>query len=181
MESLRGQLLVASPTLEDPNFARTVVLVCAHDDEGALGLVLNRPAGLRAADAAGELAATLRMDAELMRGGPVSADALVVLGDFMLPDEDFVAVRGTVGLMTTGTPADRVGESAARARGFVGYAGWGPGQLESEIEREDWIVLDFDADIVFSDEPEVAWAATLERQGGPLALLARMPLDPSVN
>lgn len=179
--SLQGHLLVASPTLLDPNFARTVVAVANHDEEGALGLVLNRPSDTEVAEAVPLLAELVDEDEVVMVGGPVQPGAVVVLADFDEPDTAAFGVVDGIGFVGEGTDLERLPELAERARVFAGYAGWGPGQLEGEVEREDWIVVPTTAEDVFTDDPDGLWARVLERQGGPYRLLSRMPLDPTVN
>ncbi len=181
MDSLRGQLLIAGATLPDPNFARTVVLICEHSEEGALGLVLNRAGELLVGDAAPELAELLDGDTVIDEGGPVQPEALLVLAEFDDASHAALPVIGTVGLMGDGSDIDDLAAVTRRARVFAGYAGWGPGQLDAELEGDDWIVAPFDADDAFTDEPERLWARVLGRKGGEYALLATMPPDPSLN
>jgi putative transcriptional regulator len=178
--SLRGQLLVAGPTLLDPNFHRTVVLVCEHGEEGAMGLVLNRPSPIPADQAIPEIADALPAEERLWLGGPVQTTSVVVLADFAEGSEG-MPVAGTVGLITPDTPLEEVATAVSRARAFLGYAGWGGGQLEGELEGDDWIVADFAPEDAFTDDPDGLWARVLGRKGGSYALLATMPPDPSVN
>jgi putative transcriptional regulator len=177
-ESLRGSLLIAGPQLLDPNFRRTVVLVADHGEEGAMGVILNRPSGMTVADAAPDLEPLIGPDAPIFAGGPVQPTSGVVLAEVAEADEpvfgDVVLVPGL------GELADVV-DGAGQIRVFAGYAGWGPGQLDGELERDDWILEPARASDVFSDDPEGLWAAVLERKGGQYALVARMPEDPSQN
>ncbi len=140
MESLRGQLLVAGPDLLDPNFRRSVLLVGEHGDEGAMGVILNRPSPVSVADAVPPLA-DLVDDTDLVHvGGPVQPQAIVVLGDFRDPDEAAALVLGSIGFLPAEIESAADVGSLDRARVFAGYAGWGPGQLESEIAEESWII-----------------------------------------
>jgi putative transcriptional regulator len=180
MENLRGQLLVASPQLGDPNFARTVVLITEHNDEGAMGIVLNRPSTATVSDAAPELEAIVEADEDVYVGGPVQPASVIVLAEWETPDEG-VPVFGRVGFVAAGTDPDELAEAAKRARLFAGFAGWSPGQLESELERDDWILEPAQPEDVFAADPESLWSDVLERKGGQYALVARMPLDPSLN
>jgi putative transcriptional regulator len=181
IDSLRGQLLIAGATLPDPNFARTVVLICQHSEEGALGLILNRRGELVIGDVAPELAELVGEDAVIDAGGPVQPDALLVLGEFESPSYAGLAIVGSVGLVGDSSEiADLVGVTR-RTRAFAGYAGWGPGQLDAELEREDWFVAPADVDDIFDPDADVLWRRILERKGGHFALVARMPVDPSVN
>jgi putative transcriptional regulator len=178
--SLRGQLLVAGPALLDPNFHRTVVLVCEHDEDGAMGLVLNRPSPIPADQAIPELGDALRPDDRLWVGGPVQTTSVVVLADFADASEG-MAVAGRVGLVLPDTNLEDVATAVTRARAFLGYAGWGEGQLDGEVESEDWIIAEFAPEDAFTEDPDQLWARVLERKGGSYALLATMPPDPSVN
>lgn len=180
MSSLRGQLLIAGPTLLEPNFHRTVVLVCEHDDDGAMGLVLNRPSPILAEQAIPELGDAMGPEDTLWVGGPVQTTSVVVLADFADAD-DGMAVAGRIGLVLPDTDLERVSTAVSRARAFLGYAGWGAGQLDAELAGDDWIVADFAPDDAFTDDPETLWSRALGRKGGVYALLATMPPDPSVN
>ena len=180
MSSLRGQLLVAGPTLLEPTFHRTVILVCEHDEGGAMGLVLNRPSPIPAEQAIPELLEALGDDEQLWVGGPVQTTSVVVLADFADPARAML-VAGDIGLVVPDTELEEVPDRVRRARAFLGYAGWGPGQLDSELGRDDWIVAEFTPQDAFTVEPDNLWARVLGRKGGPYALLSTMPPDPSLN
>jgi putative transcriptional regulator len=179
--TVRGQLLIAGPALLDPNFHRTVVLVCEHDDNGAMGLVLNRPSPIPADQAIPELAGAIPESETLWVGGPVQTTSVVVLADFTEREQHAMLVHGDVGIVLPDADLDEVGNGVRRARAFLGYAGWGPGQLDAELERDDWIVASFEPPDAFTDEPEGLWSRVLGRKGGQYALLATMPPDPSMN
>jgi putative transcriptional regulator len=180
VQSLKGQLLIAGPALVDPNFRRTVVLVGEHSEEGALGVVLNRTAEATVLDAVPELTALVAGLDHVHVGGPVQPTAIVVLADFVEPDRAGSIVLDTVGFLPAEVDPDEIGE-LRRARVFVGYAGWGPGQLDRELEEDSWIVEPALADDVFTSEPDELWSEVLRRKGGPFGVLALMPLDPSLN
>ncbi|HEV2820972.1 MAG TPA: YqgE/AlgH family protein [Solirubrobacteraceae bacterium] len=181
MESLKGQLLIAAPTLEDPNFARAVVLVTEHSHEGAMGVVLNRPSHAPVIEAAPALEPVVDVDALVHLGGPVQPTAVTVLAEFDDVAHAALVVTQDIGFMAAGSDLDELAGLTRRARVFAGYAGWGPGQLEGELEHEDWIVHEPTPDEIFTDEPEGLWSAVLDRKGGRFRLVARMPLDPSLN
>jgi putative transcriptional regulator len=181
VRSLRGQLLIAGATLPDPNFARTVVLICQHDDDGALGLVLNRPGELVVGDVAPELAPLTGEDATIDSGGPVQPDALLLLGEFEDAEFAGLPVMGRVGLMGESREIDELADVTLRARAFAGYAGWGPGQLDAELARDDWFVAPAGVDDIFDPDADELWRRVLERKGGHFRVVARMPIDPSVN
>src|SRR3954451_10858822 len=124
----------------DPNFRRTVVLICEHGEEGALGLVLNRVTPLAADEAAPELATVLGEGAVLHSGGPVQPQSIVLLAEFADEDDrpgEALIVTGGLGLVLQGAELDMLEGTTERARAFLGYAGWGPEQLEGELERDD--------------------------------------------
>ena len=174
MDSLRGQLLIAAPALSD-FFARSVVLVIEHTEEGALGIVLNRPTEAPVNDIVERLAGLAGPEDVVHVGGPVSPDSVIALGEFEDRDEAARLVVGDVGLIDPEAPEPDLRE----LRVFAGYAGWGPGQLDDELEAEAWIVEPARPDDLFADGD--LWAETLARKGGAYALLATMPADPSLN
>ena len=178
---MRGQLLVAGPGLVDPNFWRTVVLIAEHTEEGAMGVVLNRPSETSIGEAVPQLVGVSDPDELIHVGGPVQPSAIVVLAEFDDPAQAATVVLDDVGFVAVGTELEDVAEHTRRARVFAGHSGWGPGQLDAEIETGDWIVVEAEHEDAFSDEPGELWRTVLERKGGQYALLARMPLDPSMN
>jgi len=180
VDSLGGSLLIAGPGLWDPNFRRTVVLVGHHDEEGAVGVVLNRVAEVEVADAAPPLAELVAPGERLHIGGPVQPEAAVVVADFEDPDRAQVVAFGSIGFLPEEIEPGGVGD-LRRARVFAGYAGWGPGQLERELEEGSWIVEPARPEDVFTDEPEELWSDVVRRKGPQFRLMATMPLDPSTN
>lgn len=182
MDSLRGKLLIASPKIVEPTFLRTVVLVAEHGDEGAMGLVLNRPSETDVSEAVPDLEPLVERDGRIFVGGPVAATAVVVLAEFQDPRRAALVVDGDLGFV----PADAedpvlLGAELGRSRVFAGHAGWGPGQLEDELEDEAWIVTESTREDVFTQDADGLWPAVLRRLGGEHALLATMPADPSLN
>ena len=181
--SLTGRLLVATPALDDPNFVRTVILLLDHDDDGALGLVLNRASEvevLRAVEPWADLAAG---PAVVFGGGPVEPDAVVALGRSRpgrLPDQ-VEHVVADVRLIDLSADPKLVAAEVSQIRIFAGYAGWAPGQLEAEIEAGAWFAVEATAEDVLTTDPERLWRRVLRRQSGELALFATFPMDPSQN
>ena len=180
--SWSGRLLVATPTLQDPNFLRTVVLLLQHDPaEGALGVVLNRPAETGVAQVLEGWDGVAADPAVVFVGGPVQPTAAVCLGRVRTP-----AARpgwapladpllGTVDL-------DRPPwEGLEEVRVFAGYAGWSSEQLEAEVAEGAWWVLDALPGDPFGPRPDLLWAQVLRRQGPPLAFAALYPDDPALN
>jgi putative transcriptional regulator len=180
-ESLAGQLLLASPSLVDPNFARTVVLVGLHSEDGAMGVVLNRPSAVTVGEAVPQLEDTLGALEPVYVGGPVQSSSIVVLAEFLDPSPAGLLVLGRIGFPAPEAGIEELAEATARRRVFAGHAGWGRGQLDAEIAEEDWIVHPAQPQDVFSEAPQELWSTILTRKGGHYALIARMPEDPSVN
>ena len=178
--NLTGRLLLSNASLFDPNFRRTVVLIGHHDEEGAVGVVLNRPFDVSVDEAVPPLADLVRPGELLFQGGPVQPDAAVVVADFADPSDAGVLAFDSIGFLPgEAEPAALVG--VRRARVFAGYSGWGPGQLESELEEDAWIVADPRPDDVFHDDPERLWDDVLSRLGPGYAMLRTLPFDPSAN
>lgn len=181
VQSMRGHLLVAAPVLTDPNFHRTVVLVGEHGTEGAMGVVLNRPSSVTVRDALTPLSPIVGDHDLVYVGGPVQTDAVVILADFADPGRSAGVVFDSVGFVPGEVEdAEELG-GLRQTRVFVGYSGWGPGQLESELEERAWILADATTEDVFSAETERLWTRVLRRLGGAYAVLALLPEDPRVN
>jgi putative transcriptional regulator len=180
VESLKGQVLVAAADLVDPNFHRAVVLVTEHGDDGALGVVLNRPAETTVAEAVPPLADLVDDDEPVYVGGPVEQGAVIVLAEFDDPDDSAATIFDDIGFVSGDADLDLVSTEIRRARVFAGYAGWSAGQLDAELEADGWIVAEATPDDVFGPSDEL-WSDVLRRKGGPYALLATMPPDPSLN
>ena len=180
VDTLQGQLLIASPGLLDPTFRRTVVLVTEHNEEGAAGLVLNRPSPTEVAEVVPLLEPLVEDGEQVWVGGPVQPNAVLVLGEFLDPDDAAVLLFGALGFPSLDEPDDVV-PMTTRRRVFAGYAGWGSGQLEDELSRDDWIVEPALLDDAFTETPDELWRDVLRRKGGIYELVARMPEDPSVN
>lgn len=180
-DSLRGKLLVASPALVDPNFARSVVLITEHNDEGAMGIVLDQPSDAIVGDVVPQLAEATGPDAPIYVGGPVQPAALMVLAEFSDPAAAAWIVVADVGFASAGFETADLASVVRRARVYAGYSGWGAGQLEAEMEVDSWIVEPPLPGELFPEEPDTLWNDVLARKGGQYALVARMPADPSLN
>lgn len=181
--SQRGKLLVATPALDDPNFFRTVVLIVEHSADGAAGVVLNRPSGSQLEGPLVEWASAAAEPAVVFVGGPVQQDAAVCLGAAAPGGEPpgFKPFLGRLGTLDLTLGPDDVVPHIDRLRVFAGYAGWGGGQLEDEIDEGAWFVLDADPEDALSASPDRLWRFVLRRQGGDLALVSNFPDDPSLN
>jgi putative transcriptional regulator len=161
----RGMFLIASPGMNDPNFSRTVVLLTRHDDTGTLGLIINRPLGVRAADALPPLEATGHDAGWLHLGGPVAVNSLKVLirapaetpaAERVFDDVHVLGDAGSVEDLLAGRL--RVGE----LRLYAGHAGWAPGQLENELLRGDWLLWPADPETLFVRDPQTIWSRLVE-------------------
>jgi putative transcriptional regulator len=181
VESLTGHFLIASPAIHDPNFRRTVVFVTAHNEEGAIGLILNRRSEATVGEAVPQLGSVTSDEEPIFVGGPVNPEGVAVLAEFDDPDEAGIVVLEDVGFVALDDALDEGPPQVQRARVFAGVAGWGPEQLEDELERDDWIIEPADANDIFTDDPESLWSDVLRRKGGQYELVARMPFDPSLN
>ncbi|MER7027185.1 MULTISPECIES: YqgE/AlgH family protein [Streptomyces] len=221
VSSLTGRLLVATPALADPNFDRAVVLLLDHDEEGSLGVVLNRPTPVGVGDILAPWAALAGEPGVVFQGGPVSLDS--ALGVAVVPgglagDDDvpilesgvrpgpggtaaagprpddarhggapgeeplgWRRVHGAIGLVDLETPPELLATVLGSLRIFAGYAGWGPGQLEDELNDGAWYVVESEPGDVSSPDPERLWRAVLRRQRNELAMVATYPDDPSLN
>jgi putative transcriptional regulator len=183
MNSLQGQLLVASPHLVDPSFYRSVVLLVQHDEDGAFGLILNRPTENKVEEVWELLSdEPCGCDQSVNHGGPVEGPLTSIhtvpscSEDEIIPGLYFASRRESL--------ADLLSRAAEQYRLFVGYAGWASGQLEAELEAGGWLTTPASANDVFAD-PDELWKLVVRRIG--LEILApsirdkHIPVDPSVN
>jgi putative transcriptional regulator len=179
-----GQLLVATPLLVDPNFDHTVVLLLDHDDDGSLGVVLNRPSPVPVHAILPDWSERVPEPDVIFQGGPVATDSALAVARVSDADDEPVGFRrifGDVGIIDLDTPPELLAPVVAGLRIFAGYAGWGGGQLAGEISEGSWLVLDSARSDVFGDAPDRLWSEVLRRQPGELAWLSTMPADPTLN
>jgi putative transcriptional regulator len=184
--SLKGRLLIALPVLQDPNFDRTIVFLLHHDEEGAVGVVLNRPSGLEVADALPQWEASVADPAVFFVGGPVGPSSAICIarlrpGVVAGPGDGWLPVIDGVGTLDLTLDPGGVAGEVEGIRVFSGYAGWRGGQLEDELLAGAWLVADAKADDALCREPAGLWRAVLRRQPGSLGLLAFFPEDLSNN
>ncbi|HKX75980.1 MAG TPA: YqgE/AlgH family protein [Acidimicrobiia bacterium] len=172
-----GQLLVASPLLLDPNFFRSVVLILQHDEDGAVGVVLNRPSTEPVVDHLPEWAPRLEGDGVVFLGGPVEPEVAIGVVRTTRPGQPTPVAE--VGMVDLGD--DPAAANSGPIRVYSGYAGWGSGQLEAELAEGAWVVVSAQAEDVFTPDPSRLWSEVLRRQRGSLALLASFPPDPALN
>jgi len=177
----KGRLLIATPPLADPNFDRSVVFMLEHHDEGAIGVVLNRPTIENLDEPLDRWSDLQSSPGSVFVGGPVETNALIALASVKSPVEDesehLSPIVGEIASADLTADPALVAAEVHGVRIFRGYSGWGPGQLEDEIEAGAWLVLDAETGDVFSDEPDELWRNVLRRQPGRLAWLANAPDD----
>ncbi len=179
--STRACLLVATPGLRDQHFGRTVVLMLEHNDDGALGLILNRARLVGGAEAVPHWADRLAWPSRLHEGGPVSTDSIIGLGlGPAKPVDGISPLLGRLGVVDLHRdPMDLPGVEEVRL--FSGYAGWTAGQLETEVAAGGWIVVDAREEDARTADPEGLWRLVLARQDGMVALLGGYPDEPDLN
>ena len=183
-EARTGMLLVATPALLDPHFADTVVLLLDVDDDGALGVVLNRPSGVPVAEVLREWEDLVAEPEVFFQGGPVSTEGALAVATLRTEDDvpvGFRPVEGRLGLVDLDTPVELLEGSLEGVRIFAGYAGWGAEQLVGEIEEGSWYVVPGQAADVFRLDPSSLWRDVLRRQPGELAWHSTRPLDADLN
>ena len=180
-----GALLVAAPLIDEPTFARTVVLLLDHDEDGTLGVVLNRSTDIDVGAILPGWRVHVTGEPLLFDGGPVARDSALGLASVPGPEafepDGFRRVTGALGLIDLDMEPASLVDELAGLRIFAGYAGWSPGQLEDEIDEGAWYVVPAESSDVFTAEPAALWRTVLRRQPGELAFLATFPDDPSLN
>lgn len=179
-----GMLLVATPELNDPNFHETVIFLLDSDADGALGVVLNRPSPVLVADVLDQWRDIVTGPDVLFQGGPVSTDGALGLARPLSDDDRPVGYREVVdglGVVDLDTPVELLDGGLAAFRIFVGYAGWGPGQLDAEVEEGSWYVVPAQLSDVFVAEPADLRRDVLRRQPGEEAWISTRPADPTLN
>ena len=191
--SLDGYFLISETELMDPNFNQTVVLIVNHNEEGAFGLVLNRPAGASLSDVVDELSDCDAGDATLFIGGPVEQHYLFTLhsglperatSKYSSSPTDGIVFEPVFGSIEEYLQNEWPGSPEQHRPSFnfyLGYAGWGPGQLEHEIAEDAWLVIPADSQIVFNDDPTEGWNAALTKMGGLYRIIAQTDFKPSLN
>lgn len=188
MDPVPGALLIASPSLADPNFARTIVLLLDAGSDGALGVVLNRPTSLEVGEVLAGWEGVVAGPGVLFQGGPVETDSALAVASVAAEGAGegdspvgWRRVFDSTGVVDLDTPVEIVGSALSSLRIFAGYAGWSAGQLEAEIEEGAWFVVAAEPGDPFRDEVSGLWAEVLRRQGGTLAMLSTMPTEPELN
>jgi putative transcriptional regulator len=182
MDSLRGRLILSSPAMLDPNFHRTVVLLIEHGEEGALGVVLNRATEMPVGDPLPAWQDYAAEPAVVFVGGPVQRSSAICLGQSSIPTRSpgWAPVFDSIGTVDLNEAPSEV-PGVAQVRVFAGHAGWGPLQLEDEMDEGAWVVCDARPADVLDPEPDLMWDRVVERQPGVVPLLTRFPPDPDLN
>lgn len=180
-----GRLLVATPSLVDPNFEHSVVLLLDVDESGALGVVLNRPSPVPVGEVLSGWSDHVGQPDVLFQGGPVSIDSALAVA--RIPGEEgsdpvgFRRIFGDTGIVDLDVPTELFGATLSGMRIFAGYAGWGSDQLAAEIDEGSWYVVASVASDAFGADPEGLWSRVLRRQPGELAWVSTRPFDPTLN
>jgi len=183
MDTLRGRLLVATPSIDGGPFWRSVVYLLDHGEDGSLGVILNRPLNALVADVLPPWGGIVSEPTHLFDGGPVGSDAALAVGvvrDGLVPASGWHQMSERVGLVDLDGPVPTSGEFSA-IRVFAGYAGWDAGQLDGEIEEGSWLVVDAVESDLGSAEPTMLWRDVLRRQSGDIRMLATFPADADLN
>jgi putative transcriptional regulator len=174
---LTNHLLIAMPNLADPNFSRTVTLICEHSEEGAMGIVINHVTDLSLRDILSQLDIKLEKDFSLSLpvhlGGPVQNNRGFVIHEPVGQWQSTLHITDTLGVSTSRDILEAIAESRGPERCLIalGYAGWGAGQLEKEIAENSWLNGPSDHDILFKLPPEQRWTAAAQRVGVDLSTL----------
>lgn len=177
-----GSILISEPFLGDPNFERTVVLICRHDEEGSFGLILNRKSNLKLGDVL-EIE-HFNFDMELNIGGPMQHNTLhyihqlPLIGD-SIPLSETVYWGGDFEQLKTLLNTSKIDPDDIRF--FLGYSGWSADQLEDEIKNNVWIVNNSATDNLFNLNVDSLWRDILKQMGGKYKILSNYPIDPSLN
>ena len=171
----KGKLLIATRQIGDPNFSKSVILLVAYEDGGgAMGVIVNRPTPIPLARILPQFAALAGRGDQVWMGGPILPTSLLVLHKSSKPGGKAEAVFGDVYVLTSRDAVEGLLGSkkhAGRFRAYAGHAGWGPGQLENEIARGDWLVVPARPEVVFSEEPGDVWEQLMERSEGEWTML----------
>jgi putative transcriptional regulator len=176
--SLAGQLLLAHPVLRDPGFRRTVVLLSSHNDEGAMGVVLNRPLGKQMGELNAEFAFSPLAGVPLYYGGPVEQEQLIIVTWHWIPAEQAFQLHFGVEVEKAN---EMIGLPGVTMRAFLGYSGWSKGQLEEELKHDAWVVTPVEGDWLIKHDGVPLWRSLITHLDPELKVLADAPDDPTVN
>jgi putative transcriptional regulator len=180
----KGMFLIATPAMRDPNFRQTVVLLCEHGPEGALGVVVNRPTEMNITEVLPQVPILEGQSHRLYSGGPVQKNSLLIL--YRLHQEvegthpvlDGVYLGGNMETLERILEGEDMDESF---RAFMGYSGWAPGQLEHEMQMGSWLTMPAKPELVFNPDAHALWTEIIQQFGEKYSIYADMPPDPSLN
>lgn len=182
LDPKKGRLLISDPFLPDPNFERTVILLCEHNQQGSFGFILNKPSLLRMTDVIQEIEVSSEL---LYVGGPVQQDTLHFIHRSSEVDGGLEIADGIFWGGNFETVAMLIKQKQLKSsdfRFFLGYSGWGEGQLNDELETNSWIVSDtVTPQQIFDTEPEILWKEVLKEMGGKFKMFSNYPTDPRLN
>lgn len=178
----KGTLLIANPFLKDPNFVRTVIFLCEHQEEGTFGFVLNKyfPKTLD------ELLSSLEQcKAPVYFGGPVQKDTIHFLHQYpdLIPGGEEVLENiywgGNFESLVVNILSNNI--DISKIKFFIGYSGWSAGQLEEEMKENSWLTVKATKKLIFHNDPEAIWKDSLKEMGGEYEMMINFPLDPQLN
>ncbi len=181
MKSLKGHLLIAAPMLSDPNFARSVVFMCEHQPEAAMGLVINRPTNVPLGMALPQLPIASAAEVNIYLGGPVETQRMLIVHQVSGFDLKAEAIPPGVFLGADLELLTHLLESDETFRVFRGYAGWGRGQLDMEIREGAWLTTEATLETLFAKDTDDLWQAALREVGGVHGIWADLPPKPELN
>lgn len=176
-----GRLLIATPLLADPQFARTVVYLLEHDDDGTVGVIINRPSRTPVAQVLPDWHDATCEPSVVFSGGPVQPDGALCLGLLSCDCPGVLPVVDGVGTVDLDGDVAAIAASTSGLRVYAGHAGWAPDQLAAELVEGAWWVLAGSPADVFSADPRPLWQHVLRRQPPPLNFVSTYPADPSLN
>lgn len=176
--NLAGSLLLAHPAMRDPNFRRSVVLLSAHGDDGAMGVVLNRPLGKQLGELNAQFAASTIAGVPVYQGGPVQTEQLILAA--WRPEPLEAGFKLYFGIDVDKATALQ-GEEGVRLRAFLGYSGWSKGQLENELRHNTWVITPVSTELLARNDGQGLWRAILGGLSPEWKLMADEPEDLSSN
>jgi putative transcriptional regulator len=178
----KGKILVSEPYLPDPNFERTIILLCEHNDEGSFGFVMNKPSEARLGDIMQELT---KFDSPVFVGGPVQQDTLHYLHRLPQLEDSIPVIEGVFWGGNFDQLTDLISKNRVEPKDikfFLGYSGWSVGQVDEELKQNSWIVSDkVDHELLFETEPDAMWQYALKALGGRFSIYSNYPVDPRMN
>ena len=180
----KGIFLIATPSLRDPNFRQSVILLCEHGAEGALGVVVNRPTEINITEVLPQIPVIEGQRHKVFSGGPVQRNNMLILFRLLEEPSDTHQVVDGVYLGGNVQTLERILEKPSANesfRAFMGYSGWAPGQLENEMQTGSWLTMPANHSLLFEKDPSNLWAETLQALDTNYQIYSDMPVDPTMN